>query len=131
VSNAAIVEKARSLYESREAIYIEHGAWRVRVNRVYVGSALDPSGYMAFDLEEIPTPGLPVWLRDPRMGPHPHRWTVGAPFEIDLFPHYCGTRYPIWSMCFSPKLVAEVVEMATNFAGDNSRELYGKICRIL
>ena len=63
--NAAIVEKARSFYEGKEAIYIERGALRVRVNSVRVEivhvNTNDLQEYLAFDLEEIPTPRLPVW----------------------------------------------------------------------
>ena len=133
-SNAAIVDKVRSLYEGREAVYTEKGALRVRVNAVRIkievaNATNDVFDYLAFDLEEVPTPGLPVWLEGyPSIGPHPHRWTVGTGFRTRLFPHYISA-YCGWSMHFSPKLVAEIVEMATNFAGDDSQELYRNIRR--
>jgi hypothetical protein len=129
----AILENARLLYEGKEAIYLEKGALRVRVKSigirsVRVNTTNDALDYMEFALEEIPTPGLPVWLQGspPTIGPHPHRFKVGAPFEIPLFHDSCSATY-VWSMYFSPKLVGEVVEMATNFAGDSSPELYRKI----
>jgi hypothetical protein len=130
--NAAIVEKARSFYEGKEAIYIERGALRVRVNSVRIGSPNDLQGYLAFDLEEIPTPRLPVWRgKGPSLGPHPLRWEVGTNFETQthLFKDFCSAAYVGWSMYFSPKVVAEIVEMATNFAEDNSLDLYRKITR--
>jgi hypothetical protein len=134
-NNAAIVEKARFLYEGREGIYIEKGALRVRVNSVRIGSACvnttnDLIEYLAFDLEQIPTSGLPVWLdgKGPYLEPHPLRWEVGTNFETNLFHNYCSAAYGGWSLHFAQKLAAEVVEMATNFAGDDSPELYRKIC---
>ena len=134
-SNAAIVEKARSLYEGREAIYIERGALRVRINGVRVGSERvdvtnDLLEYLAFDLEEIPTPNLPVWLgKGPSLGPHPLRWEIGTMFEDHLHPDYCSMAYVGWSMHFAPKLVAEVIEIATNFAENEMPDLYRKISR--
>jgi hypothetical protein len=135
-NNATIVEKARFLYEGREGIYIEKGALRVRVNSVRIGSVRanttnDLIEYLAFDLEEIPTSNLPVWLdgKGPSLGPHPLRWEVGTNFETNLFHDYCSAAYVGWSMHFAQKLVAEVVEMAANFAGDDSLDLYRKIRR--
>jgi hypothetical protein len=82
-SNAAIVEKARSLYECREAIDFNHDVLLVCVNRVYIHSCCvnvtrDISKFLAFDLEEIPTQSLPVWMKgmEPSLGPHPLRWTL-------------------------------------------------------
>lgn len=132
----AIVEQARSFYEGREAIYIEKGALLVRVINIRIGSQRvnitnDLLEYLAFDLEEVPTPRLPVWLKGdgPNLGPHPLKWTVGTNFETNLFSDFCGAAYGGWSMHFSPKIVAEVVEMATNFAGEGSRALYPQIYR--
>ena len=135
-SNAAIVEKARTLYEGREAIYCEHGVLRVRVNRVYTGSPCvnitsDVIGCLAFDLEEIPTQGLPVWVRrEPPLGPHPLRWTISTNLETRLFPRYLGSPpYVGWSLYFATALVREVVGMATNSDGNDALDLYLKIRR--
>jgi hypothetical protein len=130
-SNAAMVEKARSFYEGKEAIYIERGALRVRVNNVHIGivhiNTNDLQEYLAFDLEEIPTPNLPVWRgKGPSLGPYSLRWEVGTNFETHLLHDYCSA-YVGWSMHFSPRMVAEVVEIATNFAEDEMSDLYGKI----
>jgi len=108
-SKAAIVEKARSLYEGREAIYCEHGVLRVRVNRVYIDSCRVTkylSEYMAYDLEEIPTQGLPVWLvpMGQSLGPHPLRLTIGTNFESHLYPDYLNS-YVGWSLHFAGSLI--------------------------
>ena len=83
---------------------------------------------MAYDLEEIPTQGLPVWLvpMGQSLGPHPLRLTIGTNFKSHLYPDYLNS-YVGWSLHFAPALVAEIVEIATDFPGDDSLALYSKI----
>jgi len=58
--HAATVEKLQASFEGREAIYIEKGAIRVRVSNIRIADL----GTILTDIEEIPTAGFPIWIRD-------------------------------------------------------------------
>ncbi len=125
--HAATVEKVRASFEGREAIYIEKGAIRVRVSNI---RSVD-LGVIRADIEEIPTAGFPIWIRDvgPRPRPHPLRWTIGTSlirhFSADSWssPPYVG-----WTLYFSPKLIEEIVALVSRFPENHPPHLgYGEI----
>lgn len=125
--HVATVEKVRASFEGREAIYIEKGAIRVRVNNIRSADL----GVILADIEEIPTAGFPIWIRGggPRPLSHPLRWTIGTSvirhFSADLWssPPYVG-----WTLYFSPKLIEAIVELVTRFPENHPPHLgYGEI----
>lgn len=69
-----------------------------------------------------------MWLaKVPSLGPHPLRWEIGTKLRNPVFHDYCSADYVEWPMHFAPKLLAEIVEIATNFTEDDSPGLYMKI----
>lgn len=95
--NEKTVEQLRSLFEGREAIYVEKGALRARVRNIRLGH----DRIMA-DVEEIPTAGLPVGAlyAIQRREPSPLRWTIGIGFiSNSTFSDYkWKSGYPGWSI---------------------------------
>jgi hypothetical protein len=125
--HAATVDKLRASFESREAIYIEKGAIRVRVSNIRSADL----GTILADIEEIPTTGFPIWIRGggPRPRSHPLRWTIATSvirhFSADSWssPLYVG-----WTLYFSPKLIEEIVELVFLFPENHSPHVgYGEI----
>ena len=112
---AAAAEKVRALYEGREAIYIEKGAIRVRVSNI---SGAEDVGLIRADMEEIPTAGLPVWIRAGGVfsRPSPLRWTIGTSSTKNFSPNlWSSPPYVGWTLYFSPILIEEVVELVSQF----------------
>jgi hypothetical protein len=73
--HAATVEKIRTSFEGRQAIYIEKGAIRVSVSNIRSADL----GVILADIEEIPTAGFQNLdsRHGPRPRPHPLRWRLG------------------------------------------------------
>jgi hypothetical protein len=123
----ASCERLKEAFEGREALYIEHGALRVRVSRITpdlrrrVVEAL---------VEEIPTTGLEVTplhaFFEDRVSPL--RWNIGAG-SLSLFSeHTWAVGYGGWSICCDPQMVAGVVALAARFTADlTPTDRYGKI----
>jgi hypothetical protein len=117
------LDKIRACYEGKEAIYIEKGALRVRVGNIRFDNLKGESEYVEAEIEEIPTPGLPVSLRKYDRGaePRPLRWRIGT--NIKVHPYYSpdywsSPPYVGWSMYFSPELIKGVVDLASGFPQD-------------
>jgi hypothetical protein len=111
---AAAVEKVRDLYEGREAIYIEKGAIRVRVSNIRGAE----DGLIEAHMEEIPTAGLPIWIRagGPFSRTSPLRWTIATSSTKNFSPNlWSSPPYVGWTLYFSPKLIEEVVELVSQF----------------
>jgi len=111
----AAVEKMRALYEGKEAIYIEKGAIRVRVSNI---RGAEDVGLIRADMEEIPTAGLPIWIRAGGLFSRtsPLRWTIGTSSPKNFSPNlWSSPPYVGWTLYFSPKLIEEVVELVSQF----------------
>jgi hypothetical protein len=122
------LNRIRTYFEGKEAIYIEKGALRVRVSNIRFrdgGPAYRAGDYIEAHIEEIPTPGLPVNLPgfDRRAGPRPLRWKIGTNIRVHpgFSPSYwSGPAYTGWSMHFWPKLIEGVVGLASGFPQDQT-----------
>jgi hypothetical protein len=119
----ATLDKIRTYFEGKEAIYIEKGALRVRVSNIGYADFAGEVEYVEAELEEIPTPGLPVHVSgyDRRGRPRPLRWKIGTNLKFN--PHFSrlfwsSGPYGGWSMHFYPKLIEGVVELASEFPRD-------------
>ena len=129
------VEGLRQKFEGREGIYIEKGAVRIKVVRIWVEDDLGRP-YFAAEVEEIRTPGLEdsnliTHLRR-RFGPGPIRWRIGAaePWASSGGLEWYGRYGP--SIFFEPETVQAVVDLAaTRPANLSSWDLYGKIVDLL
>jgi hypothetical protein len=75
------LDEIRTYFEGKEAIYIEKGALRVRVSNIRYADLEGEAEFIEAEIEEIPTPGLPVSLPgyDRREQPRPLRWRIGRP----------------------------------------------------
>jgi len=129
----------QSLFEGKEAIYIEKGAARVRVTDIRgatlagtlrsAGFSLDPSRLphqpagnfesILAVIEEIPTPGLPVWIaggwgRDTC----PFRCEIGAGGLTKFYSDSWSMGYGGWILHFSPALIESVVRLVATFPND-------------
>jgi hypothetical protein len=84
--NESRVEQLRSLFEGKEAIYIEKGALHVKVSNIREG----PQLYISADVDDIPTTGFPTGIYREMCGEggSPGRWTIGT---SDL--HYSGHNW--------------------------------------
>jgi hypothetical protein len=124
-ANSATQDTLREYFEGKEALYFEKGALLARVRNVRVTTRCEnpnypPYEYAQADLEEIPTPGLPVCVLgyDRRNQPRPLRWSVGT--NLTMYKHFgpehwSGGAYAGWRMYFSPKLIAGIVELVAGF----------------
>jgi hypothetical protein len=126
-SNEKKVEQLRSLFEGREAIYVEKGALRARVRNIRMGH----DGIMA-DVEEIPTAGLPVGAlyAIQRREPSPLRWTIGVGFisTSSFSDHNWHMGYGGWSIFFAPKIIESIVTLALQFPESlNPGERYDQV----
>jgi len=122
------LDKIRECFEGKEAIYIEKGALRVRVSNIYYDNLKGESEYIEADIEEIPTPGLPVSLprHDHRDQPRPLRWKIGTNIKVQPYysPDYWDSPpYVGWSMYFSPKIIEGVVAFAAGFPQDQPLDI--------
>jgi hypothetical protein len=110
-TNESRAKRLRDLFEGQEAIYVEHGALRVRVSNIRA----DISEQSIFaDIEEIPTAGFPIWLL-PALIPQdtqPLHWSIGGGNLTTFSDHTWKSGYGIWSLFFAPRVVDGVVRLA-------------------
>ena len=100
-------------FDGREAIYIEKGALRVRVEDVRVD--IEPRMFHA-TVREIPTRGFErtsFHRTVPR--PSPLQWTIGAGALVAVSQNTLHVGYGGWSLFFAPEVVLGVVELASSW----------------
>ena len=109
---AAAALEIRANFEGKNAIYLEKGASYVRVSNIHY----DVLGLIRADIEEIPAPGLPFRIapRDPSES-YPLRWTIGTSQPSFSSDSWDGPAYVAWRVRFSPKLIEEILQMASHF----------------
>jgi hypothetical protein len=125
------VRHLQSLFCAREAIYVEKGALRVRVD----GIRRDVEKLViSAELSEIPTPGFPagVFCAVLEHEPSPLRLTIGAGFMSDFSDSTWYMGYGGWSLFFAPRIVDRVVALAGQFPEDlHPMERYKAVLRFL
>ncbi len=112
----------RDRFEGKEAIYVEKGASRVRINKIRMD--LIWGGFSA-EVEEIPTSGFPGLGYHPatldlvQLGRrNPYRWRIGGNWA-EFSEHCWYMGYGGWSLFFDPRIVKGVVDLASRFS-DNT-----------
>lgn len=131
LSNEKRVEQLRDRFEGREAIYVEKGALRVKVTDIRGDAA---KLYISAQVEEIPTPGLPVgfyWhIRGQELTPQ--RWSIGAGFLTRFSEHTWHMGYGGWALFFAPKIVDGVLNLALGFPDElDPSKRYREVLRYL
>jgi hypothetical protein len=130
--NATHVENFQELrrrFEGREAIYVDRGAWHVRVSDI----RLQPRFHVAAEIERFPTPGLDVPVFHTPAGPVPPvRWNTWGGYLTSFTENSWSCGYGGWSLYFSPKFVQMAIEGAAPLA-DNpvSSDIYKRICQLV
>jgi len=125
------IEELQIRFEGKEAIYVEKGALRVRVTKIRF-EILD--GSISAEVEEIPTPGLPI-------GPFPVRppgrrtplwWKIGAGYLTTFSEHCWYMGYGGWSLFFDPRTIQGVIDLSSRFP-DNATgyERYKQVLHFL
>src|SRR6266571_4728822 len=103
-------EELRSRFEGREAVYVEKGALRVRVNNI-----VSRGGFrIGAEVKEISTPGLGAGFlrRPPRHDASRRRWKIGAGYLTTFSEQSWHMGYGGWSLYFDPEIVQAVVLFA-------------------
>lgn len=124
-------ERLKEAFEGREALYIEHGALRVRVSRITPDLR---RRYIEALVEEIPTPGLEVTPLHASFEDRvsPLRWDIGAGYLSRFSEHTWAVGYGGWSIFSDPQMVAGVVALAAGFTADlTPMDRYGRILEYL
>jgi hypothetical protein len=127
---ASNCEVLRTRFEGREAIYVEKGALRVRVNNIR-----QVEGTIGADVEEIITPGLGVGLfhrvHPPSTGPF--RWKIiGAGDSTTFSAQSWEMGYGGWKLYFAPGIVQVVIDFAARRSNNaDPVEGYRELCRLL
>lgn len=106
------VEHLQSLFEGREAIYIEKGALYVKVNNIREGPRL----YISAEVEDIPTTGFSTGIYREiysKIG-SPGRWTIGTS-DLRYSDHIWHGGYGGWSLFFAPRIVEGILNLALQF----------------
>jgi hypothetical protein len=121
-------ERLRKALENREAIYVEQGALRVRVTNIRSNVVAQA---ISADIEEIPTTGFPRFIDLDRLGlteSGPLRRTITAGNQTTFSDHTWSLGNGGWSLFFGSDLLQEVVQLASQFSTDLSRnERYHRI----
>ena len=123
--HASNCEELRSRFEGREAIFVEQGALRVRVNNIRSRGGFR----IGADAEEIVTPGLGVgrFQRSRRL-----RWRLGAGYLTTVSAQSWKMGYGGWSLYFAPEIVQAVVGCAARLAAAaEPNEGYDEVCHLL
>jgi hypothetical protein len=128
--------KLRANFENRKAIYIEKGATRVRVSNIRGSSSC---AAVRADIEELPAEGLGVGIYDPggEKPTPPRRWSIGSaglPNEMRFSDHdwYSYSQGGTWHLYFHPKVVQEVLELASRLSDKVDGDVrYNRILRLL
>jgi hypothetical protein len=122
-------EVLRARFEGREAIYVEKGALRVRVNNIH----LIEGSRIGAEIEEIITPGLGVGLfyrRHPSRT-NPLRWEISGNSK-SYSDQSWWMGYGGWSLEFDPEFVQAVIDFAARRSNDaDPAEGYSEVCRML
>jgi hypothetical protein len=122
------VQRVQARFEGREAIYIEKGAVRVRVNNI---RATMPQAIEA-DIEEIPSPGLGVGRFDKSNAKGPRKWGFCAGFLTGCSDQHWTMGYGGWSLYFDPEAVQAVLDLASSFPEHvDSWKRYTQIIQLL
>ncbi len=125
------VRQLQTLFSTREAIYVEKGALRVRVEAI----RRDVEKLVIWaELSEIPTPGFPagIFCAVLEHEPSPLRLTVGAGFMSNFSDSTWYMGYGGWSLFFAPRIVEGVVALAGQFPEDlHPMERYKAVLRFL
>jgi hypothetical protein len=122
-------QELRSRFEGREAIYVDRGAWHVRVSDI----RLQPRFQVLAEIERLPTPGLDVPVFHRPAGPvPPARWKTGAGYLTGFTETSWSCGYGGWSLYFCPKFIQMAIEAAAPLA-DNpvSHDIYECICKLV
>ena len=110
-------------YVGREAIVTEKGVIRARVT----GVTLDRERrQLRVDVQEVPTPGLPMGLLG-ATGPRsqPLRWHCGCDDTGAIYEYlWSGGVHFNWTIHFREELVRKIAQWAGRHDGGNSAELY-------
>jgi hypothetical protein len=120
--------RLRKTLENREAIYVERGALRVRVTNIRSNVVAQA---ISADIEEIPTTGFPRFIDLDRQGlteSESLRWTISTGNQTTFSDHTWSLGNGGWSLFFGSDLLQEVVQLASQFPRDLSRnERYRRI----
>ena len=108
------VARFRTLFEGREAIYIEKGSLRVKVRNIRVDSS-EP--YARAEIEEIPTVGFPTGaICGLKSGEDLLRSSIGSSEGTHFSEHTWHAGYPTaFVLYFSPAIVEGLVNLASHF----------------
>jgi hypothetical protein len=112
--NEVNVQQLRSLFEGREAIYIEKGALRVKVSGICVDLARQ---CVSAEVEEIPTAGLPVgaFHEIKQHEPSPLRWNIEGGYLTAFCDNTWHMGYGGWSLFFARRIVDGILSLAVGF----------------
>lgn len=125
------VRRLQILFCTREAIYVDKDALRVRVNAIHRDVE---KLVISAELSEIPTPGLPagIFCSVLEHEPRPLRLTIGAGFMSNYSDSTWYVGYGGWSLSFAPRIVDGVVALAGQFPEDlHPMERYKAVLRFL
>jgi hypothetical protein len=131
LSDETRVKQLHGLFEGREAIYIEHGALRVKVSKIKDGTA---QLSITTQVEEIPTAGFPVgsFPEITRRGRKPLRWNIEGGYLAAFSEYSWCMGYGGWSLFFAPKILDGVLSLARQFPDNlDARERYAEVLRYL
>lgn len=104
---------------------------RVRVTKIGLG-LLERS--ISAEVEEVPTPGLPVApLYDRLTGRRiPLRWQIGAGYLTTFSEHCWYMGYGGWSLFFDPRIIRGVIDLASRFSYNaTGYERYNQVLHFL
>ena len=127
--NCQIIQKR---FEGREAIYMEKGVLRVRVNQIRFE---ERSHSISAEVEEIPTVGLLPSLFHPGSSAHEHRplrWHIGAGGCASFSENSLHMGYGGWSLYFEPELVHGLIGLTCLWPEElRGVDRYGQVCKYL
>jgi len=106
------IEKLRSSFENKQAIYVEKGALLVRVTDITVSMS---SCHIMAQAQEVKTPGLGVGMFAQTLkSKRPLSWQFGGCIT-EFAQNFWAMGYGGWLLFSEPNLVAEVARLAGSF----------------
>lgn len=104
--------KLRDAFEDREAIYVEKGVLRVRVQNIRCDVH---ARRIDAEVEEIPTRGLENTLLHGRRPNEssPLRWDIAAGYLTTFSDTTWEMGYGGWSLFFAPEIVSGLLDLAS------------------
>jgi len=123
-------EELRTRFDGKEAIYVEQGVLRVRVNDIRSQGGF----HIRANAEEIPTPGLGVgrFHRPRPTSSAPRRWRIGAGYLTSFTTQSWQAGYGGWSLYFASEIIQAVIEFAARLPEHaDPRESYAEVGRLL